>query len=149
PSSMPRSRASSRRPTRERVVPDCAVSDAIGEGGSAPLGATPVLGGVNWSLFSRHATGVELLLFDRVDDPQPSRLVRLDPIANRTYYYWHVFVPNVRPGQLYGYRVEGPFDPPNGMRFDPSKVLLDPYSRGVMVPARYDRAAARKPGDNC
>jgi isoamylase len=145
---MLRFKASLRRPTRERAIPDRAVSDAIGEGGSAPLGATPSPGGVNFSLFSRHATGVELLLFDRGDDARPSRVVRLDPAANRTYYYWHVFVPNIGPGQLYGYRVEGPFDPQGGMRFDPGKVLLDPYSRGVMVPASYGRAAARKPGDN-
>src|SRR5205807_1399745 len=59
-----------------------------------------------------------------------------------------VFAPNVRPGQLYGYRVEGPFDPSSGMRFDPAKVLLDPYGCGVMVPSAYDRAAARRPGDN-
>jgi isoamylase len=54
----------------------------------------------------------------------------------------------VKPGQLYGYRVEGPWDLPKGMRFDPTKVLLDPYGRGVAVPDRYDRAAAGEPGDN-
>jgi len=56
-------------------------------------------------------------------------VVHLDPSANRTYYYWHVFVPGLRPGQLYGYQVEGPLDPESGMRFDPDKVLLDPYGR--------------------
>src|SRR5256714_1493057 len=112
------------------------------------MGATPSPDGVNFSVFSRHATGVELLLFDWVDDTKAARVVRLDPSANRTYYYWHVFVPDVRPGQLYGYRVDGPFDPSSGMRFDPSKVLLDPYGRGVMVPESYDRDAARSPGDN-
>jgi len=124
------------------------VSEGSEKGGSSPLGATPSPDGVNFSVFSRHATGVELLLFDGVDDTKAARVVRLDPSANRTYHYWHVFVPNVRPGQLYGYRVEGPFDPSSGMRFDPTKVLLDPYGRGVMVPSAYDRAAARRPGDN-
>jgi isoamylase len=124
------------------------VSDGSEQGGSSPLGATPSPNGVNFSVFSRHATGVELLLFDSVDDAKAASVVRLDPSANRTYYYWHVFVPNVRPGQLYGYRVDGPFDPSSGMRFDPTKVLLDPYGRGVMVPSAYDRAAARRPGDN-
>jgi isoamylase len=124
------------------------VSDGSEEGSSSPLGATPSADGVNFSVFSRHATGVELLLFDGVDDTKAASVVRLDPSANRTYYYWHVFVPNVRPGQLYGYRVEGPFDPSSGMRFDPTKVLLDPYGRGVRVPATYGRAAARHPGDN-
>ena len=118
------------------------------KGDSSPLGATPSPDGVNFSVFSRHATGVELLLFDGIDDTKAASVVRLDPAANRTYYYWHVFAPNVRPGQLYGYRVEGPFDPSSGMRFDPAKVLLDPYGRGVMVPSAYDRAAARRPGDN-
>jgi isoamylase len=124
------------------------VTDGYEKGGSSPLGATPSPDGVNFSVFSRHATGVELLLFDGVDDSKAASVVRLDPSANRTSYYWHVFVPNVRPGQLYGYRVEGPFDPSSGMRFDPAKVLLDPYGRGVMVPSAYDRAAARHPGDN-
>jgi len=116
-------------------------------GHSSPLGATIVDGGVNFSLFSRSATGVELLLFDR-DDAQPARVVRLDPVANRTYHYWHVYVPGVQPGQLYGYRVVGPCDPATGMRFDPAKVLLDPYGRGVVVPKNYSRDAARQAGDN-
>jgi len=115
---------------------------------SSPLGATCSDEGVNFSLFSRHATGVALLLFEGVDDPRPSRVIALDPTANRTYFYWHAFVPGVRPGQLYGYRVEGPFDPGAGMRFDPSKLLLDPYGRGVVVPPGYRREAARKDGDN-
>src|SRR5437870_9314288 len=124
------------------------VSAGPENGSSSPLGATPSPGGVNFSVFSRNATGVELLLFDGVDDLKAARVVRLDPAANRTYHYWHAFVPNVRPGQLYGYRVEGPFDPSSGMRFDPAKVLLDPYARGVMLPGSYDRVAARDPGDN-
>jgi len=61
-------------------------------------------------------------------------MITIDPATNRTDHYWHVFVPDVRPGQLYGYRVDGPFDPASGMRFDASKVLLDPYGRGVVVP---------------
>ena len=121
---------------------------ALGEGRSSPLGATPSPDGVNFSVFSRHATGVELLLFDAVDDGKAACVVRLDPSANRTYYYWHVFVPDVRPGQLYAYRVEGPFEPATGLRFDPTKVLLDPYGRGVVVPEAYGRDAARRAGDN-
>jgi isoamylase len=104
--------------------------------------------GVNFSVFSRHVTGVELVLFDGVDDARPVRTIRLDPTVNRTYHYWHVFVSGLAPGQLYGYRVEGRFEPRCGLRFDPSKVLLDPYGRGVSVPARYSREAAGKPGDN-
>ena len=124
------------------------MSDGLEEGSSSPLGATPSRDGVNFSVYSRHATGVQLLLFNGVDDAHAARVVRLDPAVNRTYHYWHVFVPDVRPGQLYAYRVEGPFDPSNGMRFDATKALLDPYGRGVVVPEAYGRDAARGPGDN-
>src|SRR5947209_2706395 len=116
-------------------------------GRSSPLGATVADGGVNFSLFSRTATGVELLFFDREDDAHPSRVVPIDPATNRTYHYWHVFVPGVLPGQAYGYRVEGPSAPARGLRFDPAKVLLDPYGRGVVVPKNHDREAARREGD--
>jgi glycogen operon protein len=117
-------------------------------GHSAPLGATVVDGGVNFSLFSRSATGVELLLFDRADDGRPACVIPLDPVANHTYHYWHVCVPGIQPGQLYGYRVAGPSDPTHGRWFDPTKVLLDPYGRGVVVPQHYSRDAARRAGDN-
>jgi glycogen operon protein len=112
------------------------------------VGATVVDGGVNFSLFSRCAAGVELLLFDGEDDARPARVLPLDPATNRTYHYWHVFVPGMRAGQLYTYRVRGPSVPGDGMRFDPAKVLLDPYGRGVAVPAGYSREAARREGDN-
>src|SRR5262249_52687952 len=128
-----------RRPTTSEVTT---------AGSSAPLGATPSSEGVNFSVFSRHATGVELLLFDRVDDGKAARTVRLDPAADRTYHYWHVFVPGVTAGQLYGYRVEGPWDPAAGLRFDPGKVLLDPYGRAVATPDRHQRDDAARPGDN-
>ena len=117
-------------------------------GTSSPLGATVVRGGVNFSLYSRGATGVELLFFDQQDDPRAARVVILDPESNRTYHYWHVFVPSVRPGQIYAYRARGPYDPGQGMRFDHNKVLLDPYGCGVVVPKRYSRDAASEEGDN-
>ncbi|MFO0900063.1 MAG: glycogen debranching protein GlgX [Pirellulales bacterium] len=117
-------------------------------GRSAPLGASIDDGGVNFSLFSRTASAVELLLFDAADSPAPSRTVPLDPLTNRTYHYWHAFVPGLRPGQLYGYRVQGPQAPERGLRFDPAKTLLDPYGRGVVVPPGYSRFAAGQPGDN-
>jgi glycogen operon protein len=119
----------------------------IQRGQSSPLGATPTATGTNFSLFSRTATGVELLLFAGEDDAHP-QTIRLDPVINRTYHYWHAFVPGVRAGQLYGYRVHGPADPASGLRFDPGKVLLDPYARGIVVPASYNREAACRPGDN-
>src|SRR5213593_1623517 len=131
--------------TAPRMAPS---ATRIGAGCSAPLGATPSEEGVNFSIFSRHATAMELLLFDAVDDARPAQAIRIDPIANRTYHYWHVFVADVRPGQIYGYRVEGPSDPARGLRFDYDKVLLDPYGRGVVVPDGYSRAAAAERGDN-
>jgi glycogen operon protein len=124
------------------------MSDSKCVGRSAPLGATVVDGGVNFSLFSRTTSGVELLLFDREEDGTPSRVIRFDPATNRTYHYWHALVPGIRPGQIYGYRVAGPSDPARGLRFDSTKVLLDPYGRGVAVPKNYDREAARREGDN-
>lgn len=117
-------------------------------GNSSPLGATIVPGGVNFSVFSSNAVAVDLLLFDRENDSRPARVIPIDPLANRDYHYWHVFVPGLQPGQLYGYRVHGPFDPSSGMRFDPAKVLLDPYGRGVVVPRNYSRNTARLEGDN-
>jgi isoamylase len=117
-------------------------------GKASPLGATVESNGVNFSLYSRDASGIELLLFDREDDEQPARSISLDPFANRTYHYWHVFVPGLQAGQLYGYRVYGPFEPYQGMRFDSSKVLLDPYCRGVSVPKNYSRKAAQDKGEN-
>lgn len=118
------------------------------KGRSSPLGATVYEDGVNFSVFSRNATGVELLFFDHEDNDKPVRSIQIDPWAGRTYHYWHVFVSGVQAGQLYGYRVRGPHEPARGMRFDPSKVLLDPYGRGVAVPRNYSREAASKAGDN-
>jgi glycogen operon protein len=126
---------------------ESAAIEDVRPGSSSPLGATLRPEGVNFSVFSKHAAGLELLLFDHVGDA-PARVIRLDPGANRTYHYWHVFVPGLKAGQLYGYRVAGPLDPGRGMYFDSAKVLLDPYGRAVAVPDRYSRTAACEPGDN-
>jgi isoamylase len=115
---------------------------------TSPLGATVRDNGVNFSVYSRNAAGIDLLFFDREDDSRPSRIIRIDPSSNRKYHYWHVFVREARPGQIYGYRAQGPFDLERGMRFDSTKVLLDPYGRGVVVPQNYSRDAAREQGDN-
>ncbi len=115
---------------------------------SHPLGATVGAQGVNFSVFSKNAERVELLLFDRAEDATPTRAITLDPRSHRTYHYWHVLVPDVKPGQLYAYRVHGPFDPARGMRFDANKLLLDPYGKAVAVPKTYSREAASQTGDN-
>lgn len=122
--------------------------DQLLPGKSFPIGATLTHEGVNFSVYSRSATDMELLLFDRADDPAPSRTIRFDLQRNRTYSYWHIFVPGIRAGQHYGYRAYGPDQPQQGMRFDPAKVLLDPYGRGVAAPAGQSRKLASLPGDN-
>jgi glycogen operon protein len=120
----------------------------VKQGTSAPLGATVYSGGVNFSIFSKNATALELLLFDDESAAMPATVIALDPHCQRTYHYWHAFVPGVKPGQVYGYRAHGPFDPEHGFRFDGEKILLDPYGLAVAVPEAYDRQAARRSGDN-
>ena len=75
---------------------------------------------------------------------QPSRIIPLDGIKHRTHHYWHVFVPNLRPGQVYAYRAHGVFDLDRGSWFDAEKVLLDPYGLAVVVPKTYDRLGWRR-----
>ncbi|HWA86603.1 MAG TPA: glycogen debranching protein GlgX [Opitutus sp.] len=98
-----------------------------------PLGSTWTGDGVNFALFSENATGVELCLFDRADGPETAR-VRL---TERTDFVWHAFLPEARPGQLYGYRVEGPYEPAKGHRFNSHKLLLDPYAKAVAGEVRW------------
>ncbi len=135
-------------PTRRSSVSRRKTDTGARAGASTPLGATLAAGGVNFSVFSKHAEYIDLLLFDRVDDATPARVIRLDPVANRTYHYWHVSVPGLEAGQIYGYRAHGRFEPSQGERFDGGKVLLDPYGRAVVVPDGYSRDAASKKGEN-
>jgi glycogen debranching enzyme GlgX len=92
-----------------------------------PLGATWTGNGVNFALFSENATGVELCLFDALGELEVAR-VRL---RERSDHVWHCFLPEIRPGQLYGYRVEGPYEPEKGHRFNANKLLLDPYAKAI------------------
>ncbi|AUG78040.1 isoamylase [Kitasatospora sp. MMS16-BH015] len=114
-----------------------------------PLGAVPDAGGVNFSVFSQHASSVELLLFDAHDAPAPSRVITLDPERHRTFHFWHCHVAGLRPGQVYAYRMDGPGPArESGTRFAPRKVLLDPYAR-ANVNTLWDRLRAVGPEDNC
>ncbi len=97
-------------------------------GSPSPLGATPAAGGVNFAIFSEHATAVELCLFDAAD---PTRETARLALPACTDHVWHGHVPGVAPGQLYGYRVHGPWAPAEGHRFNPAKLLLDPYARAL------------------
>ncbi len=117
-------------------------------GSSAPLGATLQEDGVNFSVYAKHSTELELLLFDDVSDRQPARIVPLNPADHRSYHYWHVFVPGLKAGQVYAYRAQGPHVPEFGLTYDRDKVLLDPYARLVATPPDYDRRAAIRPGAN-
>ena len=89
---------------------DRSAAAALARGRSFPLGATPRAGGVDLSVYAKHATAVELLLFDRADEARPARTIELDPRAHRTYHYWHAFVPDSGPWQPYAYRVRARAD---------------------------------------
>ena len=93
-----------------------------------PLGATWDGSGVNFAIYSYHATHIDLVLFDARD---PSREVATLTLPERTAHVWHGYVPGVRPGQLYGYRVHGAYAPERGMRFNPAKLVIDPYSKAI------------------
>src|SRR5689334_18110811 len=100
-----------------------------------PLGATWDGAGMNFALFSEHATKVELCLFDAVDDQKESQRIVL---AEHTDMVWHAYLPDCQPGQLYGYRVHGPYEPGKGHRFNPNKVLLDPYTKAIGRDLKWD-----------
>jgi len=102
----------------------------VEEGSPHPLGATIAQSGVNFSLYSGSATGVELLLFDKYDSPQPLQVISLIPSKNKTFHFWHIFVKNLKAGAHYAFRVTGPSAPEAGLRHNRSKVLIDPYARG-------------------
>jgi isoamylase len=99
------------------------MADTARRGKSFPLGSAVYSSGVNFSVYSQSATRVQLLLFNRADDPSPGRIIGFTRKNNRAGDYWHMFVPGCRPGQVYGYRVDGLFDPHQaGHRYDPNKV---------------------------
>jgi len=113
-----------RRPRPNRIWP----------GAPYPLGATWDGVGVNFAMFSAHATKVELCLFDSPTATRESHRVTL---PEQTDMVWHGYMPDVRPGQLYGYRVHGPYDPQAGHRFNPNKVVMDPYAKAVGRTVRW------------
>jgi isoamylase len=104
-------------------------------GRSYPLGATWDGAGVNFALFSEHATKVELCLFDSPDETKESQRIVLPDFTDQV---WHGYFPDVEPGQLFGYRVHGPYEPARGHRFNPNKVLLDPYTKAIGRDLKWD-----------
>jgi isoamylase len=100
-----------------------------------PLGATWDGEGVNFVLYSDNATGVELCLFDR---NEPGKKELCIPIMERSHSLWHVYLPGLQPGQLYGYRVYGRYEPEKGRRFNPNKLLIDPYAKAISGTLEWD-----------
>src|SRR5436190_7355223 len=116
------------------------------EGEPFPRGATWEENGWNFALYSRHATGVTLLLYDEEHFAKPLATLTLDPLQNKTGRIWHTFVPRLAGARYYAYRVEGPSGALH--RFDAQKVLLDPFAEEVFFPPDFSRTAAMKPGAN-
>lgn len=116
-------------------------TDMTKEGMSAPLGATLTDGGVNFSVFSKNAALVELLLFDDRNAAQPTRIIPLAPHRNRTYHYWHIFVPDLKPGQIYAYRAQGRLRPN-----EVSDLMVKSFSSTRMAwLLRFPKATTAKP----
>jgi isoamylase len=139
------------RPLHEYVAEVSEHTD-VRSGVPLPFGTFESGGGVNFALFSRHASRVRLELFDRSIDAAPARIIDLDPARNRTGDVWHVWVAGIRSGQLYAYRMDGPYQPEQGHRFNFHKLLLDPFATAISLlpdwnfgPARgYDPSAAER-----
>ena len=116
-----------------------------------PLGAIPDATGVRFTLYARHATAVDLLIFDEHDDEHPLQIIPLDPQVNKSFHFWHVYVKGAKPGMHYAYRVDGPNDEDSlrrfGHRFNRNKVLIDPYALGNTA-TLWNRGAACGPEDN-
>ena len=128
--------------------PSAASRYRIETGSSHPLGAVPDEQGVNFSVFSENATAVTLLLFDRHDAPQPVQTIELEPRQHKTFHFWHCYVRGLKAGTAYAYRVDGPQDlQGRGFRFNPNKVLIDPYARGNTTEL-WRRGDACGPADN-
>ncbi|MGA9062213.1 MAG: glycogen debranching protein GlgX [Terracidiphilus sp.] len=113
-------------------------------GNPLPIGGAHQYGdGVNFVLFSRHATRVRLELYQNANDSSPAKIIDLDPARHRTGDLWHVWLRGISAGQLYGYRIEGPYQPEQGHRFNPHKLLLDPFARAIAGIEDWDFSAAR------
>ncbi|MDQ1150969.1 isoamylase [Sphingobacterium zeae] len=105
-------------------------------GNPYPLGATYDGEGVNFALCSEHAESVELYLYDSSDEREIAKF----KITEKTHQVWHIYISGIKPGQLYGYRVHGPYDPSNGHRFNPNKLLIDPYAKAISGTVKWNDA---------
>ena len=125
----------------DRLLSLCEVQSTR-SGVPLPLGAHVRGDGVNFAIFSRHAIGVRLDLFDRPEDAMPVRSFILNPARNKTGDIWHVWLEGIRPGQLYGFRIAGPYSPREGHRFNADKLLVDPYATAIALVPNCDFGAA-------
>ncbi len=119
------------------LTPEDALSLRVWPGSPSPLGATWDGEGVNFALFSEHATAVELCLFERALDATETARI---PLRERTDLVWHAYLPDARPGTMYGFRVHGPYEPREGHRFNPNKLLICPYAKAISGQIRWDDA---------
>jgi isoamylase len=111
-------------------------------GSPLPLGIQERGGGVNFAIFSRRASRVRLEFFDHPEDAAPARVIDLDSARNRTGDVWHVWVKGIEPGQLYAYRVDGPYEPNEGHRFNFKRLLLDPFAAAISQLPPWDFPSA-------
>ncbi|MGY6520606.1 MAG: glycogen debranching protein GlgX [Mongoliitalea sp.] len=116
------------------------------QGQSFPIGPTLTEDGVNFCIFSKNATLVELLIFNHINEVYPAEVFTLNPKYNKTYHYWHIFLEGAYEGLIYAFRIHGPYEPHKGHLFDSSKVILDPYAKAVVIPEKYDRKEHTKLG---
>lgn len=121
---------------------------SVSAGSPEKLGVTFTDKGANFCVYGHMAKSIELLFFDHKDASQPSHIIQLSDTDNRTAYYWHIFVEDVQVGQLYAFRVDGPYRSRNGIKFYPDKVLLDPYGLLVQRGDNFSRQAAIDEGCN-
>ena len=125
------------------ISSDIAERADVRAGSPLPFGTQETAGGVNFAIFSRNASRVRLELFDHPEDAVPARVIDLDPARNRTGDVWHVWVKGIGPGQLYAYRVDGPYEPSEGHRFNFNRLLLDPFATAISRLPPWDFASAR------
>jgi isoamylase len=130
------------RPLHNYMVEVCECTD-VRMGVPLPMGTHESGGGVNFAFFSRHASRVRLELFDQPVDATPTKVIDLDPARNRTGDVWHVWIKGIRPGQLYAYRVDGPYQPEEGYRFNFNKLLLDPFATAISPLPNWDFGPSR------
>jgi glycogen operon protein len=118
------------RPLDEYVATVSERTD-VRRGVPLPMGTHEYGRGVNFAFFSRHASRVRLELFEHPGDARAASVIDLDPARHRTGDVWHVWVEGIQPGQLYAYRVDGPYEPKDGHRFNVNKLLLDPFATAI------------------